>query len=148
GETLRADVDALNATDYYTDRLLGLWVAEDLNDTSLYRPYLMQGGLGMPDREYYLSAETRYVELRGKYKAHVASMLRLAGVSEAELRPDRLRRQGPPIAKAHWTVDQGSDVSAATRVWSRAELARRGPGLGRLDCLPGAGLGGGPSVGA
>jgi putative endopeptidase len=52
GETLRADVDALNATDYDTDRIFGLWVAEDMNDTSKYRPYLMQGGLGMPSREY------------------------------------------------------------------------------------------------
>ena len=47
GAALRADVDALNATDFYTDRLFGLWVAEDLNDTSVYRPYLMQGGLSL-----------------------------------------------------------------------------------------------------
>ena len=50
GATLRADVDALNMTDYTTDRLFGLWVAEDMNDTSKYRAYIMQGGLGMPDR--------------------------------------------------------------------------------------------------
>src|SRR6185503_2032383 len=45
GGTLRADVDALNATDMYTDNVLGLWVAQDLNDPSRYLPFLMQGGL-------------------------------------------------------------------------------------------------------
>ena len=59
GGQLRADVDVLNATNYYTDRIMGLWVAEDLNDTTKYRPYLLQGGLGMPDREYYLGTNAR-----------------------------------------------------------------------------------------
>src|SRR6185369_502212 len=54
GGTLRADVDVLNATNFYTDHLFGLWVAQDLNDPSRYSPFLLQGGLGMPDREYYL----------------------------------------------------------------------------------------------
>ncbi|MEO8115864.1 MAG: M13 family metallopeptidase N-terminal domain-containing protein, partial [Phenylobacterium sp.] len=62
GSTLRADVDVLNATNLYTERLFGLWVAEDLNDTSRYAPYLLQGGLGMPDREYYLSDKPKFVE--------------------------------------------------------------------------------------
>ncbi|HEY4974193.1 MAG TPA: M13 family metallopeptidase N-terminal domain-containing protein, partial [Steroidobacteraceae bacterium] len=54
GGTLRADVDVLNATNLYTDNVLGLWVAQDLDDPSRYVPFLLQGGLGMPDRDYYL----------------------------------------------------------------------------------------------
>ena len=54
GGTLRADVDALNATNFYTDNLFGLWVAQDFNDSTRYVPFLLQGGLDMPDREYYL----------------------------------------------------------------------------------------------
>jgi len=52
GGQIRADVDVLNATNFITERIMGLWVAEDLNDTTKYRAYLLQGGLGMPDREY------------------------------------------------------------------------------------------------
>ncbi|MDZ4051683.1 MAG: M13 family peptidase, partial [Phenylobacterium sp.] len=44
GATIRADVDILNATTTKTERLFGLWVVEDLNDTSRYLPYIVQGG--------------------------------------------------------------------------------------------------------
>ena len=56
GSTLRADVDALNNTNFYTENLFGLWVAQDLDDPSQYSPFLLQGGLGMPDRSYYLDS--------------------------------------------------------------------------------------------
>src|SRR5438552_8187782 len=59
GATLRADVDALNSTNFYTDNLFGLWVAQDLNDPRRYLPFLLQGGLDMPDRAYYLDPSPR-----------------------------------------------------------------------------------------
>src|SRR4029078_7458051 len=56
GSTLRADVDALNNTNFYPEILFGLWVAQALDDPSRYSPFLLQGGLGMPDRSYYLDS--------------------------------------------------------------------------------------------
>ena len=44
---------------------------------------IFAGGLGMPDRDYYLKPEPRFKEAREKYAAHVAAMFRLAGESEA-----------------------------------------------------------------
>src|SRR5581483_6130592 len=44
GQTLRADVDALNNTNYHTPNLFGLWVAPGFHDSDHYIPYLMQGG--------------------------------------------------------------------------------------------------------
>ena len=43
GETLRADVDALNNTNFHTPHLFGLWVAPSFNDSDHYTAYLMQG---------------------------------------------------------------------------------------------------------
>ena len=57
---LRADVDPLNATNFYTDRLFGLWFSQDLNHPDRNAPYLLQGGLGMPDRDYYLDPSRRW----------------------------------------------------------------------------------------
>src|SRR6185312_3831234 len=54
GETLRSDVDALNNTNFHTANLFGLWVAPGFNDSEHYAAYLMQGGIELPDREYYL----------------------------------------------------------------------------------------------
>src|SRR5262249_41181247 len=73
GETLRADVDALNNTNFRTPNLLGLWVAQDLNDPTRYAPFLMQGGLSMPDRDYYLSSAAHMAEIRQKYQAHIVA---------------------------------------------------------------------------
>jgi len=148
GSTLRADVDALNATDFYTDRLLGLWVAEDLDDTTKYRPYLMQGGLGMPDREYYLSDGERFRELRTQYEAHIAAMFRLAGYDQAEARAKRVVRLETAIARTHWTVDDTANVQKANTVWTRAELARKAPGLDWNAFLTAAGLADQPRFGA
>ena len=52
GETLRADVDALNNTNFHTAHLFGLWVAPGFNNSDHYTAYLLQGGLQLPDREF------------------------------------------------------------------------------------------------
>src|ERR1700688_4359516 len=59
GESLRSDVDALNNTNFHTANLFGLWVAPGFNDSEHYAPYLLQGGLELPDREYYLTDSDR-----------------------------------------------------------------------------------------
>src|SRR5262245_6741784 len=64
GQTLRADVDPLNATNFYTDHLFGLWFAQDLNDPSHQIPYVLQGGLGLPDRDYYLEKNDEMERIR------------------------------------------------------------------------------------
>jgi predicted metalloendopeptidase len=52
GASLRADVDPLNNTDFFTENIFGLWVAQGLSDPAHNMAYLLQGGLGMPDRAY------------------------------------------------------------------------------------------------
>ena len=68
GEQIRADVDPLNSTNFQTDNLFGVFVTQALAGGEVV-PYLLQGGLGMPEREYYLSADPKMAELRGKYRA-------------------------------------------------------------------------------
>ena len=92
GGTLRADVDVLNATNLDTDNLFGLWVAQDLDEPAEYAPFLLQGGLELPDRDYYLAPTPRMAEIRAKYQAHIASVLELA--------EDRRRRRPRPRASS------------------------------------------------
>src|SRR3954447_8065649 len=73
GEGLRSDVDPLNNTNYHTANLFGFWLAPGFSDSEHYTAYLLQGGIGLPDREYYLSESPRMKELRTKYVAHVAA---------------------------------------------------------------------------
>ncbi len=57
----------------------GFFVAQDQKETTRYMAMLSQGGLGLPDRDYYLKDDPKSKELREKYVAHVARMLELLG---------------------------------------------------------------------
>ena len=76
GETLRADVDALNNTNFHTANLVGLWVAPGFNDSEHYTAYLLQGGLQLPDREYYLADSEHMHNIRTQYQAHISAILK------------------------------------------------------------------------
>ncbi len=52
GGSVRADVDPLNATNYHTENLFGVFVTQGLATPGEVLPYLMQGGLGLPEREF------------------------------------------------------------------------------------------------
>ena len=129
GETLRADVDALNNTNYHTANLLGLWVAPGFNDSDHYAPYLMQGGLQLPDREYYTSDSESMQKIRSEYQPHVAAMLRLAGFSDADVRAAHIVELETAIAKTHRTLAENEDIHKANNTWKRAEFAAKAPGL-------------------
>ena len=57
GSTIRADIDPLNATDLHSENLFGIFVTQSMSDPAKNVPYLLQGGIGLPDRDYYLSSD-------------------------------------------------------------------------------------------
>ena len=61
--------------------LFGFGIDQDAKNTLRYIPQLSQGGLGMPDRDYYLKDDVRSRTIRNQYRAHVARMLGLLGQS-------------------------------------------------------------------
>ena len=127
GETLRADVDALNNTNYHTANLFGLWVAPGFDDPDRYFPYLLQGGLDMPDREYYLSNSEQMRKTREQYKAHVANMLKLAGFSEPEARAGRIVELEHAIAEVHRSLADSQDIHKANNKWTQADFRAKAP---------------------
>ena len=130
--TLRADVDLLNATDYYTDRLFGLWVAQDLDKPAQYAPYLLQGGLGLPDRDFYLEGG-RMAELRSQYEAHIAKVLELAGIADAAAKAERILALETAIARVTRRRRRPTTSSRApTTGPAPTSRARRRAGLGRV----------------
>ncbi|MBO9661825.1 MAG: M13 family metallopeptidase [Dokdonella sp.] len=128
GASLRADVDLLNATNYYTDRLFGLWVSPNLRRPEGYAPYLVQGGLGMPDRDFYLEGG-RMAELRAQYAAYVAQLFALAGVADGEAKAKRILALETAIARAHASQLDTNDVRKGANEWAAKEFAKRAPGL-------------------
>jgi putative endopeptidase len=140
GSTLRTDVDVLNATRFYTDNVLGLWVAQDLDDPSRYTPFLLQGGLGMPDRDYYLVDSPQMADIRSRYRSHIAAVLKLAGVANAERKADIVYAIELRMAKTHSSRAEDADVKRGDNHWSRAQLHSIAPGLDWNAYLAAAGL--------
>jgi predicted metalloendopeptidase len=140
GSTLRADVDALNNTNFYTERLLGLWVAQDLDDPAHYSPFLLQGGLGMPDRSYYVDPSPAMAAIRGKYQEHVAAMLGLAKIPGADAKAASIVKLETAIATAHVSREESGDVSKGNNHWSRADFGSKAPGLDWETYFAAAGL--------
>jgi len=145
GADLRTDVDSLNATHFHTSRLFGFWVAPDLHQPGTYTGYLFQGGLGMPDREYYLSTNPKMTATRDAYRVHVAKVLGLAGVTGAEEKAARIVDLETRIAQAHATRAQSVEVKNAA-AWKRTEFARRAPGVDWKAFFAAAGLEKQPTV--
>jgi putative endopeptidase len=140
GETLRADVDALNNTNFHTPNLFGLWVAPGFNEVEHYTAYLMQGGLRLPDREYYLSDSAAMKDIRGKYQAHVAVILKLAGFNDTEARAARIFDLEHAIAEKHISLAENDDIHKANNTWTQADFAAKAPGLDWAEYFRGAGL--------
>jgi putative endopeptidase len=140
GGELRADVDLLNATDYDTDRLFGLWVTADLMQPDRYAPYLVQGGLGMPERSFYLEGG-RMAQLRDAYKAHIAKVLELAGQPDPQGQATRILALETAIARVHASQEQTNDVKAGANAWKQADFAAKAPGLDWTAFFDAAGLG-------
>jgi predicted metalloendopeptidase len=144
GQHLRADVDPLNMTNFHTDRLFGIWVAQNLNDPAHNVPYLLQGGLGLPDRDYYVQPGPRMDSIRSAYRGHVVTVLKLAGIDKPDERAAAIVDLERRIANTHASRTDSVDVVKANNPWTRDEFGRRAPGLdwnalfaaARLDRAP------------
>ena len=142
GDTLRADVDILNSTNLHTPHLFGLWVAQDLNDPQRYLPFLLQGGLGMPDREYYLGNSGAMAAIRTQYLAHIATVLKLAGIDAPDKRAAKIFELERRIAEVHWTRAASEQIAAGNNHWSREDFYTQAPDLDWRVFFAAAGLGG------
>ena len=139
GSRLRADVDALNNSVFQTGNLFGVWITQGLVDPTHTYPYLLQGGLGLPDRDYYLSPSPQMAALRDTYRAHIETMLRLAGLTDAPARAARVFALETAMANVHATRLESEDVHAPVS-WTRSELINRAAGLEWAELLDAASL--------
>jgi putative endopeptidase len=142
GGTLRADTDPLNATNFQTDNLFGIFVTQGLNTPGETLPYLMQGGIGLPEREYYLGGDAKMADLRTKYREYITTIMRLAGNADPAAAAGRIMDLETNIARAHATREESEDFAKGAKVWSRVELEKNAPGIDWAALLDAAQLGG------
>lgn len=125
---------------------VGVAVFQDLKDNTIYSAYLGQGGLGLPDRDYYLEDNPRFVETRAKYVAHIGNMLKLAGVTDSAARAQRIFDLEKKVAITHWTQTQSRQIDKLYNPVAAADLVAKMPGFDWANYLKTAGVGALPRV--
>src|SRR6478672_650238 len=142
GGTLRADTDPLNATNYQTQNLFGIFVTQGLATPGEQLPYLMQGGIGLPERDYYLSADPKMADIRNIYRTYIQTILKDAGYSDPQGAAGRIMDLETKIAKAHEARAISEDTGKGAQVWTRQQLEQKAPGIDWTALLNAAQLGG------
>jgi predicted metalloendopeptidase len=129
GASQRIDVDPLNNTNFHTDHLFGIWVAPGFNNPDRYTPYMLQGGIGLPDRDYYLADNAKMADIRTKYIAHIAKVLTLMGASEPAKKAQAIFDLEKRIAEAQESRVASEDILKANNAWTRADFAAKAQGF-------------------
>jgi predicted metalloendopeptidase len=140
GSLLRADVDPLNWGVFDSSHVLGLAVEPGLHGEKTYGAFLLQGGLGLPDREHYVSNEPRMRAMRSRYQAYIARVLMLAGFGHSAQRAEAVMALESALAKTHATHEESADEKNADRLWSRGDFSRQAPGMDWRAFFEAAGL--------
>lgn len=85
------------------------YVSVDARNSDAYTVYLTQSGLSLPDRDYYLKDEQRYVELREQLVEYVADLLKVVDHPNPEQAAESVLEIETAIARAHWTKTENRD---------------------------------------
>ncbi|WP_371376758.1 M13 family metallopeptidase [Thalassotalea aquiviva] len=105
----------------------GMWF--NRLDPNKYELSLGAGGLGLPDRSYYLVESERFAKTREAYVAHIAKMLTFAGVENAEQSAKAILALETKIAEGHWPREKRRDRDLTLNQIKRDELAKQYPGF-------------------
>jgi predicted metalloendopeptidase len=119
-----------------------LGMSSDFEDSDAYLVYVGQGGLGLPERDYYLRDDERSVQLRDSYASHVANQMVNLGDSEATAKDTaaRILTFETRLADASYTAEQMRDVQLTMNRHAVASLDELMPSFGLSSYLVGLGV--------
>jgi len=142
-EAIRADLDSISAAANLQDivRLFGefgiygvnaplaTFIFSDFKDADSNVVYLSQNGLTLPDRDYYLLDDERYVRARELYRNYVASLFRLAGMADGEAIAHKLLQLETRLAQVQWTREENRDRTKQYNPHTEPELSGLAPAI-------------------
>ncbi|MCY7271113.1 MAG: M13 family metallopeptidase [Sphingomonas bacterium] len=107
----------------------GFYVGQDDKNPDRYVAQMGQSGIGMPDRDYYLSNDPKIAATRAQYLIHLTNVLSLAGRPDAAARAKTILAYETAIARAQWTRTDSRDATKTYNLMSVAKLAAMAPGF-------------------
>ncbi len=115
------------STKLATESVYNMSIGVDEKDSNAYSVVLTQGGLGMPDRDYYLRDDPALATTRDAYKKYLSAMLSLAGMSDTDKRADAIFALEAKIAKVHWTRAENRDEDKTYNPMTVSDLEKLAP---------------------
>jgi putative endopeptidase len=103
-------------------------INQDARNSVQYAVVIRQGGLGMPDRDYYLKDDAKLKDARAKYLAHIDKMLGLAGDAESKAHAAAILDLETALAQAQWTRVENRDPVKTYNKTALADLPKLMPG--------------------
>jgi putative endopeptidase len=124
----------------------GGFVGQDDKAPDQYILQFAQAGLGMPDRDYYLSKDPKLADTKAKYIQHLTKMLDLAGEPNAAARAQAIVGFEDKIAAASWTKVENRDANKTYNKFTLGQFAKSAPGFDFQDLVRASGAQGVDSV--
>ena len=134
------DIAALFATIYHQSPF-GVGIIPDPADTTRYTAFVGQGGLGLPDRDYYFNEGERFETYRTEYQAYIGEIFGLAGIENGDARAAEVMALETALAEHHWTQEASRDIQAIYNVRTLEELDATAPQLNFTEGMTSLGLG-------
>jgi putative endopeptidase len=119
-----------------------LWVMADFKNPTMNQALTWQGGLGLPDRDYYLKKDDeRLAKARAAYETYLTTLGTLAGFKDPADAAKRVIAIEQSIAEVHWDKVENRNMVKIYNPMTLAELAQAAPGLDWAAYLQAANLG-------
>ncbi|MEZ9140420.1 MULTISPECIES: M13 family metallopeptidase [unclassified Shewanella] len=103
----------------------GMWF--NRLDPNQYELSIGAGGLGLPDRSYYLEDSERFVKIRSAYVSHIAEMLAFAGIKDGQARAEAIVALETKIAEGQWPREKRRNRDLTLNQVKRADLNNEYP---------------------
>ena len=140
-EAIREDLDTISAINdmdgvyralsalsiYGVNSPIGIGIFSDMKNPDVNAIYVVQAGLTLPDRDYYLLDDEQFVTGRQLYLKYVTDVLNLAGFEDGAGRAERLLALETSLAEVMWTKEENRDWSKRYNPMNIDELNELAP---------------------
>jgi putative endopeptidase len=135
-EPLRPELQVISAVEDYDDLAryfaragrygtsvpMDIRQLEDWNDPTRYSMVVTQGGLGLPDREYYFNTDDTTIAQREKYVKHIEKMFELAGMQDGAAAAEAIMALETRLAEHNMEKEQARERAKNYKSFERAQL--------------------------
>lgn len=130
----------IELSDYGVSPGFYLFASIDEKNSTRYIPYFMQGGLGLPDRDYYTEDNARFKEIKKKYVEHISKMFDLADVKNSEAKAESILEFETNFAEASMTRLEMRTPSATYHLHTFDSINDKFTNFGFVKYLRGVGI--------